>query len=53
MADSLPRDEWALDAGVPALHDLCLDFDDAGQLVGIEVANARNVLPAELLEQAE
>ena len=33
--------------------EINLDFNEAGQLVGIEVLEARRLLPSELLAQAE
>ena len=33
--------------------EINLDFNESGQLVGIEVLDARRILPTELLAQAE
>ncbi len=53
VAESLPLAEFADAAGVDTLQDLILDFDSKGRLLGIEVANAKKVLPQELLDKAE
>jgi uncharacterized protein YuzE len=52
VAESLPLAEFAEKAGVGALHDLVLDFDSNGRLVGIEVMNAKKVLPDALIAEA-
>jgi uncharacterized protein YuzE len=51
-AHSVPLDEWADAAGVDAMHSLILDFDVKGRLIGIEVFNAKKVLPLSLIEKA-
>jgi hypothetical protein len=53
VAESLPLSAWANDAAIPALSNLILDFDERGRLVGIEVMNAKKVLPEALLAKAE
>jgi uncharacterized protein YuzE len=52
VAESLPLADFAARAGITTLHDLILDFDAKGRLVGIEVMNAKKVLPDTLLAQA-
>lgn len=52
VAESLPLADFAEEAGAQTLHDLVLDFDDKGRLVGIEVTNAKKVLPDALLAEA-
>lgn len=37
----------------PVNNDINLDFDKDGRLLGIEVLNARNRLPVEVLNQAD
>ena len=44
--------EWADEAGVETLHDLILDFDSSGRLIGVEVGRAQKALPADLIEKA-
>jgi uncharacterized protein YuzE len=52
VAESVPFADWATEAGVETLHDLILDFDADGRLLGIEVFNAKKVLPDSLLATA-
>ena len=52
VADSLPLGEFATEAGIETLHNLILDFDAQGRLVGIEVMNAKKVLADTLLAEA-
>ena len=53
VAESLALGDFAAEAGVDTLHDLILDFDAKGRLIGIEVMNAKKVLPEALLAQAK
>lgn len=39
--------------GIPSPADIVLDFNSAGQLVGVEVVGARSVLSPDLLAIAE
>ena len=41
------------DGGLEALGSIVLDFDGEERLIGIEVLNASDVLPPELLRDAE
>jgi uncharacterized protein YuzE len=41
------------DAGIEALGSIILDFDGEERLIGIEVLGASDVLPPELLRDAE
>lgn len=50
---SIRLDQWAGEAGVDAMHALTLDFDARGRLVGIEVWDAKRVLPQALIDKAE
>ncbi len=52
VAESVPLANFAEETGVETLHDLILDFDGKGRLVGIEVMNAKKVLPDALLANA-
>jgi uncharacterized protein YuzE len=53
VAESLSLGEFAAEAGIETLHDLILDFDAKGRLIGIEVMNAKKVLPDALLANAK
>jgi len=53
VADSVELSDYADDAGVETLHDLILDFDARGRLIGIEVMNAKRALPESLLDAAK
>ena len=50
---SVRLDPWADEAGADAMNALTLDFDAAGRLVGIEVLDAKRVLPQSLIDGAE
>jgi uncharacterized protein YuzE len=52
VAESVDLSDYADDAGVETLHDLILDFDKRGRLVGIEVMNAERALPESLIYEA-
>lgn len=41
------------DGGLESLGSIVLDFDGEERLIGIEVLNASDVLPPELLREAE
>lgn len=45
--------EWADEAGVQTMHDLTLDLDAKGRLIGIEVGRAQHALPNDLIAKAE
>lgn len=47
-----PDVDWADEAGVDAMHALILDSDAKGRLIGIEVFDAKKVLPASLIDKA-
>jgi uncharacterized protein YuzE len=53
VAESLPLADFAAEAGIETLHDLILDFDANGRLIGIEVMNAKKALPDGLLAEAK
>jgi len=53
VSDSVPLSDYADHAGVETLHDLILDFDKRGRLVGIEVMNAKRALPEPLIHEAK
>jgi uncharacterized protein YuzE len=52
VAQSVRPDQWADEAGVDAMQSLTLDFDERGRLVGIEVWDAKRVLPHALIDRA-
>ena len=49
---TVPLDEAGED-GVGSVASIVLDFDEEERLIGIEVLNASEVLPPELLREAE
>ena len=53
VAKSVRLDQWADEAGTEAMHALTLDFDANGRLVGIEVWDAKRVLPQTLIDEAQ
>ena len=50
---TVPLDPLEADGGIEALGNIILDFDGEERLIGIEVLNASDVLPPELLRDAE
>ncbi len=48
---TVPLDD--LECSVDAVASLILDFDDEGRLIGIEALGASEVLPPEILRDAE
>jgi uncharacterized protein YuzE len=50
---TVPLDADDAEDGVDALSSIVLDFDGEERLIGIEVLNASEVLPPELLRDAE
>ena len=48
---TVPLDE--LESDVEAVGSLILDFDEEGRLIGIEALSASEVLPPEILRDAE
>jgi hypothetical protein len=53
VAESGPLADLRRRRRVQTLHDLILDFDAKGRLIGIEVMNAKQVLPGALLDEAK
>lgn len=50
---TVPLDPEGADGGPDSLASIVLDFDGEERLIGIEVLNASDVLPPELLRDAE
>jgi uncharacterized protein YuzE len=52
VAKSVRLDQCADEAGADAMNAITLDFESKGRLVGIEVWDAKRVLPKVLLDKA-